>query len=141
MHTTPRRRPRPGIAIVEFAFVVPFLSVLVVGVAEMGRAIAVRQVLNDAVRKGARTGILPNRTTAQITSDVTNILTDNNISSSVATVTVLVNGQNVDASTATRGDQISVKVSVPFAQVSWGIIRFLGGSATLQSTLVMQRQG
>jgi Flp pilus assembly protein TadG len=138
MRPTPRR---PGLAAVEFAAIVPFLALLVIGIAEVARAIVVRQVLNDAVRKGCRTGTLPNRATADITTDVTNILSDNSISTSAATITVLVNGQNVDASTAVRGDQVSVQVSIPFSQVSWGIARYLGSSATVQSTLVMQRQG
>ncbi len=135
------RSARRGITAVEFAFLLPFFAAMIVGIAEVGRAIVVRQILNDAVRKGCRTGILPNRATSDIQSDVNNILTDNNITSSAATITVLVNGKTADASTAVRGDQISVQCSIPFSQVSWGITRFLGGSASLSATLVMQRQG
>ncbi len=141
MRQARRHRPRPGSAAVEVAVLLPFLAALIVGIAELGQAMSVHQSLNDAVRKGGRHGILPNRTTAQIQSDVAKVLTENNISSSSATVTVLVNGQNVDASTAQRGDQISVTVSVPFSQVSWGFTRFLGSNANIVSTLVMLRQG
>ncbi len=133
---------RPGISAVECALLLPLLALFVIGIAEVARAILVSQVLNDAVRQGCRTGIQPNRATSDITTDVDTVLSDNNIPNSpTATITVLVNGQNVDASTAVRGDQISVQVSIPFSQVSWGIVHFLGGGATISSTLVMQRQG
>ena len=103
MHSrTPGRSvSRRGVAVVEFVILLPFLSALVVGLVEIGRAITVRQVLNDAVRKGCRTGAEPNRTTSDITADITNVLTDNNITVA-PTVTVLVNGANADASTAVR---------------------------------------
>jgi Flp pilus assembly protein TadG len=133
--------PRRAISSVECALLFPLLALLVIGIAEVGRAILVSQVLADAVRQGCRTGIQPSNSTADITTDVNTVLSDNNIPTASATITVLVNGQSKDASTAVRGDQISVQVSIPFSQVSWGIIHYLGGGATLSSTLVMQRQG
>jgi Flp pilus assembly protein TadG len=136
---TPGSRLRPAAAAAEFAVILPLLAVLVVGAVELGRAITVRQALNDAVRKGCRVGMLPNCPTSDITDNVNDVLTDNGIDSTAATVTVLVNGKSVDASTAVRNDQISVSVSVPCSTVSWGFSTFLGSTATLSSTLAMQR--
>ena len=136
----PRSR-RLAAAVVEFALIAPFLAVFVGGMSEIGRAIMVREVLNDAVRKGCRKGVLPNRTTTDITNDVTNILNDNSIPTTNVVITILVNGQAVDASTAVKGDQISLKVSVPFADVSWTPPIYLTGYALESVTLVMQREG
>jgi Flp pilus assembly protein TadG len=49
-----RRRSRDGIAAVEFAFVLPVLFTLMLGVWEVGRVIQVQQVLVNAAREGAR---------------------------------------------------------------------------------------
>ena len=46
-----------------------------------------------------------------------------------------------DASTAVRGDQVSVKVSIPMAQVYWTPPLFLTGTTLESETLVMIRQG
>jgi hypothetical protein len=46
-----------------------------------------------------------------------------------------------DAATAQRGDQISVKVSVPFSRISWTPAVFLGNSSVETELLVMARQG
>src|SRR5690242_11633030 len=108
------RAGRRAVAAVEFALVLPFIAVFVSGMAEIGRAIMVRHVLNDAARKGCRQGALPNRTSANITSDVNDILTDNGIASANATVTIQVNGVTADAFTAVKGDKIPVKVCIPF---------------------------
>jgi Flp pilus assembly protein TadG len=127
--------------LLEFAFVVPILIAMAVGALEVARAITVRQVLSDAVRKGCRTAVLPSGTNAAITQDVNNVLTLNNINASAATPTILVNGQSVDASTAKQNDQISVKVSIPFSAISWTSPIFLKNSNVESVTLVMLRQG
>jgi Flp pilus assembly protein TadG len=45
---------RRGSALVEFAFALPILAVIVVGVLEVGRAIHYHQALTEGVRAGAR---------------------------------------------------------------------------------------
>jgi Flp pilus assembly protein TadG len=137
------RRLRRATAAVEFALVLPFLALLVNGFLEVGQAIMVREVLNDAVRKACRKGALPNQNNAAITADVTDILNDNFSSTATAsaTITILVNGQAVDASTAVKGDQISVKVSMSFSQVAWTPLFFLASTFVESETLVMARQG
>jgi Flp pilus assembly protein TadG len=141
----PRERaPRTGrraSVLLEFAFVVPILVTLAVGALEVARAIMVRQVLSDAVRKGCRTAVLPSGTNASITQDVNDVLTLNNINAAAATPTILVNGQSVDASTAKQNDQVSVKVSIPFSAVSWTSPIFLKNGNVESVTLVMLRQG
>ena len=49
-----------GASAVEFAFIVPLLIVLVVGIAEFGRAFQVQSTLSAAAREGVRTMALQN---------------------------------------------------------------------------------
>jgi len=52
-HQTSARRRR-GVAAVEFAFIVPLLLLLLVGIWELGRIIHVQIIMNNAARDGAR---------------------------------------------------------------------------------------
>jgi hypothetical protein len=101
----------------------------------------VRQVLTDAVRKGCRNGALPGHANSDITKDVNDILSDNSVPTSAATITILVNGAAVDASTAVVNDRISVKVAVPFNKVAWTPLFFFTNTSVESETLVMMRQG
>jgi Flp pilus assembly protein TadG len=141
-------KPRPkrnglrrAAAAVEFALVAPFLFVLATGTFEMARGIMVRQVLTDAVRKACRNGVLPAHANSNITQDVNDVLSDNAVPTSAATITILVNGVAVDASTAVANDQISVKVSVPFNKVAWTPLFFFTNTSVESETLTMMRQG
>ena len=124
---------------VEFALVLPFLMILVIGMFELGRGIMVKEFLSDASQKGCRTGVLPGKTNADITNDVADIMKDSNVTG--YSVTVLVNGVAGDVTTAQRFDKVSVKVSVPTSQVFW-VTTFILTSTTVESeTVVMMRQG
>jgi Flp pilus assembly protein TadG len=135
-----RARPRRGAAAVEFAVLAPVLGIIVMGMVEMSRAMTAKMILNDAARKACRTGILSTGSNSTITSEVTNILSDNNISGSSATVTVQVNGQTVDASTAKQNDKVSVKVAVPYTKFAWTTPLFLSSTTIESETVVMMRQ-
>ena len=139
--TKAARRPRrPGAAALEFAVFAPILATLMLGMCEMGRAMNARAILSDAARKAGRTGILPNKATSDITADATDILGNNQISTSQLTVTVQVNGAAADATTAVRGDKISVKLSIPATQVLWLAPYFLNNQSIESETIVMMRQ-
>ncbi|MCW2579785.1 MAG: tadE [Blastococcus sp.] len=55
-----RLRTERGAAAVEFAFIVPLLIVLVLGIAEFGRAFQVQGTLSAAAREGVRLMALQN---------------------------------------------------------------------------------
>jgi Flp pilus assembly protein TadG len=60
---------RRGVAAVEFAFVLPFILILLLGMWEEGRAIQVNQILYNAAREGARqasTGVVTNSAAQQV---------------------------------------------------------------------------
>jgi Flp pilus assembly protein TadG len=61
------RRPHHGergAAVVEFALVVPVLLLLVLGIAEFGRAYNIQSIISGAAREGVRTMALENDTGA-----------------------------------------------------------------------------
>src|SRR5262249_36227671 len=73
---------RRAAAVVEFAFVSPILALILMGMIELSRGLMVKVMLSDAARKGCRTGIQRDKANADITSDCTNIMRDNNFDSS-----------------------------------------------------------
>jgi Flp pilus assembly protein TadG len=136
--TRVRSKSRRGAAVVEFAFVAPFLIFLVLGMLEFGRAIIVTETLNDAARRACRNATHGSTSNASITSEANDALVDDSLKP--ANITILVNGQSVDASTAVRGDQISVQVSIPASSVYWTPYLFLRGWTLQSEPVVMMRQ-
>jgi Flp pilus assembly protein TadG len=130
---------RRGSATVEFAAIAPLFVFLTLGMIEISRGILVKQTLSDAARRAARTGAQPGTSTAAIVKDVNDILTDNQIDPTAATVTVLVNGQANDALTARQNDQISVKVAIPVSKVMWLTAIFLTAPSIESETVYMMR--
>jgi Flp pilus assembly protein TadG len=135
-----RGRKRRGAAAVELAVLAPLLGVLMMGMVEMARAMTAKTLLNDAARKACRTGVLPNNGNTAITGEVSNILSDNGLSIANATVTIQVNGQSVDASSAQQNDRVSVKVAMPYSQFAWTHPLFLGSTTIESETVAMMRQ-
>jgi len=135
-NTAPCRR---GIAAVEMAVAAAFLVALVMGTLELGRGIIVKQALTDSARRGARLAAQPSTSTAQIQTEVNLLLAQNNINTTNVTTTVLVNGNNVDASTAVQNDKISVQVSVPVSAVYWMATIFLKSTQVESETVTMMR--
>ena len=141
MHRSHRSERRNGSVVVEFAIIVSLvLAPFTIGLIEMGRGMTVKQVLSDAARKGCRTGVLPTGNTSDITSDINQVLTDNNIQTTWVTILITVNGVQADPSTAKQGDQIAVKISIPVSKIALITPVFLPGTAIESDTLVMMRQ-
>jgi Flp pilus assembly protein TadG len=139
--TAVRRPSRRGAVAVEFALIAPLLATLVMGTFEMSRIIWGKEILCDAARKACRAGIYPNRDNAAITKEINNILDDNHLDHTTAGITILVNDQVVDASTAKQNDKISVLVTIPISQIAWVPSVFIGNSTVTSETVVMMRQG
>ena len=135
----PRPRPRrpsarPGAAAVEFAAVGSIFFVLVMGIVEVGRALMVQHQLTYAARMGCRVGIIPGKSNADITAATIGALNAQGVSGE--SVSVQVNDGSVDASTAQSGDEITVLVSIPVANVSWvPFPKYVSGSLSGQYTL------
>jgi Flp pilus assembly protein TadG len=140
MSVLPRRkRPaRPAVAAVEFAVLLPILTILLLGMFELSRVLLVKESLSNAAQQAARTATRPNTKNSDVTQEVTDVLSAAGITSS--TVTIQVNDVTADVSTATRYDKVSVRVSVPVSQVFWVSTIFVSGSTVESETVVMMRQ-
>jgi Flp pilus assembly protein TadG len=142
-----RRTLRRGVAAVEFALIAPILCTLVLGIIELSRGLEVKDLLNDAARKGCRLAILPQNptdntvvTNTGVTAEVQDIMNDNDLNTRNLAISIKVNGSAVDVSTASQGDQISVKVAIPVSDTKWWSTYFLAGSVIESETIVMMRQ-
>lgn len=136
-----RRGARRGAAAVELAIVLPFLLALLLGMIEIARAMMVYNALTTAAREGVRAGVVPNGTNSKISTAVTGALTEINIPTGNSVTTVKVNGAVADASTAATGANITVEVSVPYADVKWiPVPRYLGGGRILKAKAIMRRE-
>src|SRR5579863_7787532 len=135
-----RRYPenRKGTTTVEMAMMLPVFVMSILGIIEVGRAMMLVQVLEDATRTGVRMAILSNTNNSQVTSAVQTLVHNTtNVATGNITVAIGVNGNNSAAlSTAVPGDTISVSVQVPFSAASWVPPNFLKGK-TLTSLCTM----
>ena len=132
---------RSAAAAVEMALVASFLGLLVYGMVELSRGMMVKEILSNAARKGCNTGIKPNKTNTDIVNDVNNILADNNIDSTKATITILVRGQAYSSTNPPKAqDPVSVQVSIPVSATTWGSMVILAGQQIESEAVVMMRQ-
>jgi Flp pilus assembly protein TadG len=136
-------RKRRGAAVVEFAIVAPLFFLLIFGMIEFGRMVMVQQILTNAAREGARKAVLDGSTTADVTNTVITHLNDAKIT--VTTSNIVITPSN--PATANYGDPVTVKVSVPFSEVSWlpapMMLSFLPAGKTditLSASTVMRRE-
>lgn len=121
-----------GAAAVEFALVVPLLLLLVVGIAEFGRAYNISTTLASAARTGARTMALENSASAARTA-TQGAATGLTLSASQITITP---SSCPSPSTGTT-TLVTVSVTYPMTFVT----KLLGPSITLKGTGVMRCNG
>lgn len=132
---------RRGTAGVEFAIIAPIIVFLFIGMVEVTRAVQVKHVLNDSVRSAARMAIQPGYTSAQVTQNAKDILTDNGLPTTNASVTIKVNDTSTsEVKNAVAEDKISIQITIPASQVGWVSSTFLSSQALHSETVVMMRQ-
>lgn len=133
-----RARRRRGVAVVEFAFLIPVILILLLGTWEIGRLIEVNQLLYNAAREGARqaaTGLVTNSAVQQV---VINYLKNAGLPTQNVNVTVQdLNSPGTDATQATWMDQLQVTVNIPCKDVTWTTLNLVTNSSskmTVQAT-------
>jgi len=137
-----QRSSRQGAAVIELAFVLPLLAVLLVGIFEIGQALRITSILSEASRNACSSGSRPGCANADVTMDAQSALTNAGISAGSATITILVNGVAGNVAAAKGNDEITVVVSLPWSSVS--LIRtntFLSSGTVLSETTSMLKQG
>lgn len=130
-----RHSGRRGAVLVEAACVLPALLLVILGTVEFGRAMMVAQMVTTAARDGARVGILPGKTNADVQATVENFMTEAaNVSPDKYTLTITVTpaSGNPDpyneVGNATTGDKVKVVVKVPFENVTYISPEWLAGT-------------
>lgn len=128
----PEHNSRSGTAAVELAVSMPLLIILVFGAIEMGNAVFLRQSLNLAAYEAAKIVTRPGTNESLARTRATEILAIRKVNTSTLTISPTV-------TTATpRGTQVTVTVSAPASNLSYGPVQFMTGR-TLSSTVVMVR--
>ena len=130
-----------GAAAVEFAIIAPLFLLMLGGIIEFGQAFKMEHLLSNACRRGARTAIFNGSTTSQVQTSVKNQCTRMmRVNSSDVIVNVLVNGTTSDVSSAVKGDQIDVQVTIPYSKASVGFFTQLFRDARLSSTCILEHE-
>jgi len=132
----PSVRTRWGATVVEFALVAPIFFFVVLGIVEIGRGCMVQELLTEAARRGARTGVIEGTSSATIKQTVTDYLTTVGINGETAGVSV--NDapiDSVDAQAMPAYTEITVVVTVPVSSCTWVPTLFLRGTISGQYTM------
>ena len=82
-----RPQERCGATVVEFALVTPVVFVIFFGAVEFSRVNVVRHTIDVAAYEGARRGIVPGATAADVEARVAEVLSNVAIANSTVTVT------------------------------------------------------
>jgi len=127
-----RLRGERGATAVEFAFILPLLIVLVLGIAEFGRAFQVSGTLSAAAREGVRVMALQNDPAAARTA-VRNAAPSLNPAVTNAQITI------TPASCPTGATSTTVRVTVSYPMPF--LTGFFGSGVTLSGTGVMRCNG
>lgn len=141
-HHSPAAADRRGAVVVELALVASFLSILLLGMCEVGQALRVEAVLAQAARKGCAAGSRPGAGNADVVYDVRNALAAAGFPAQAATITILVNDRAGNVAQAKRNDKITVSISIPKAEVAWARSNvFMGRTAVQSEAMNMLKQG
>jgi Flp pilus assembly protein TadG len=132
---------RRGIATVEFAVVMAFLiPMLLIGLWEVGRAVEVSQILNNAAREGARQAACGQWSDVQVAANVQQYMQQEGLATQNVKVTIINQGfpgnpppVNNNPQNATDLDRLQVMVTIPIQDVQWVDLSLVTNATTLLS--------
>lgn len=128
---SPVARLRRGTTVVEFAVTLPLVLLLFFGSIEFSRVNLLRHSAAQAAYEGARRGIVPGATAAEVRG-VAQAIMDSAFASS-CTIDV------VPATILPTTTEVTVNVSLPLANNSWVVPTFFVGK-TLTKSFTLQRE-
>jgi Flp pilus assembly protein TadG len=115
-----RSTARRGIAVVEFAIILPLLLLLLVGVWEIGRMLEAHQILSNAAREGGRQASTGFRSSSEVEKAVREYLTNAGLPTENVKVAIEVKGNaKADAASAAQLEELAVTVTMPVKDVVW----------------------
>lgn len=126
----PRGRGERGQSVIEFAFILPLLLILVFGITEMGRMLMRTNVLTQAAREGARAAAV-GVDSASVVSRVEGILTAAGVDAADNPV--------VDIAPPDANGMINVVVTCDFEVIPGNLLPF-SGTLTLRGASAMRKE-
>jgi Flp pilus assembly protein TadG len=139
-----RRSSRTGTTIVEAAFVLPLLLLVVLGIIEYGWLFFNVQQITNAARQGARIAILPDVTTAQAEAIIAEILERVGLDRYSPTVEVVPEPGGIAPEGYPTRDAVRVRITVPTASLRIvNMNAFVPGlePETIGATVTMAKEG
>ncbi|MHC4143992.1 MAG: TadE/TadG family type IV pilus assembly protein [Planctomycetota bacterium] len=134
MRKTNRRR---GVVVVEAAIIFPILILLTLGGIKFGWLFLKAQQITNAARTGARIAILPDVTVADdVEPAIHSLMTSAGMGGSGYTVTVTPN-----PSTVVSGGAVTVRITVPAANVNIMPLPGFSDDWNLQGSVTMAKEG
>ena len=124
----PERRSESGVALFEFAFVLPILLVLAMGMLDFGRAFHMKSLLDQAAREGARVAVVTSPDVDIVESRVDAVLA----SGGITPTSITVDGPD-------PAHMVTVTVNATFTFITPGVFAWLPGW-TNGSTIDMSGQ-
>ena len=119
------RRDDRGQALVEFALIMPFLLLFIIGIVEFGRAWNQHQVITDAAREGARSAVLFD---VSITDDSVRKI----IRTNLARAGVNPNAATINIADEGSGGSSIVSISKPYQFAFFGsLMKWTTGQSTI----------
>ncbi len=133
------RRNEAGTSVVEMAIVLPLLLLLVFGIGEFGIAFTRWNSLTNAVREGAREGVVFRNpcNAGTITTLIENTI--DSFSASSGLDTSIINTTVVGACTGT-GTQLTVTATAPYDYLALSALAGLGPTMNLTARSVMRNE-
>jgi Flp pilus assembly protein TadG len=143
--STPAYRQQQGVAIIEFAIVLPVLLALLFGVTEVGRAIVRYNTLTKATQDGARyaaayalagtTGVV--NVDAQLRTEVRNVVVYGNQAGTGSPVLAGLLPAQINVVDA-GGDEVRVDVSYPYQPLFGAVLPNFGLGSSISTSFIMQ---
>jgi Flp pilus assembly protein TadG len=131
----PRRR---GLMVVEAALLFPLLFLITFGLIEYGLFFIASQQVTNCARQAARQAATAFATQGDVDTTISTLLTGYNLQDKGP----VVNQTPPNCATATRGQTVTVTITIPFANID--VIHFLPSAATpnaVHATVVMEKEG
>lgn len=132
-----RLKRNEGTALIELALVLMILVLLTFGVMEYGWMFFQVQQVTNAARAGAREAILPDTTNADVEAVVDTAMTDAGLSTSGYGVTIT----PTDVTGMSRGDPVTVAITVPYANIELLGMSIFPEPASLDASVTMAKEG
>src|SRR4051812_20522096 len=127
-----RLREQRGASAVEFAFIVPLLIMLVLGIAEFGHAFQVQGTLSAAAREGVRAMALQNDQTAARTAAKN---AASSLRPALTNAQIVVTPATCPAGATTTNVRVTISYRMPY------LTGFFGSGVQLTGTGVMRCNG